>query len=103
MKKLGNPRKIRVEKIEIFEDEKYTTGGEDTHDQPGLPFSPFRSFDQKTRGIVDRNGQGENQNIDRYEGHIENTTCHQKKEPAILMGNQEIENGDRGKKDQKRE
>jgi hypothetical protein len=103
MKKLGDPRKIGIEKIEIFEDEKYTTGGEDTHDQPDLPFSSFRSFDQKTCGIVDCNSQGQNQNIDRDEGHIEGATRHQKKEPAILMGNQEIENGHRGKKDQKRE
>lgn len=87
MKKLGNPSKIRVEKIEIFEDKKNTTGGEDTHDQPGLPSSPFRSFDQESRGIVDRNRQGENQNVDRYEGHVKNTTCCQEKEPAILMGN----------------
>jgi hypothetical protein len=87
MKKLGDPSKIRVEKIEIFKDEKNATGGEDADDQQGLPFSPFRSFDQKSRGVVDRNGQGQDQNINRYEGHVENAACRQEKKPAILMGN----------------
>jgi hypothetical protein len=99
MKKKSDPLKISIEKIIIFEDEENATGGKDTPHEKDSLLSPFRSFDQKSCSVVDGDGQGQNKNVNWDEGHVKDATCHQEKEPAILVGNQEIENGHGGKKD----
>jgi len=100
VEKTRNLAKIGVKEIEIFKDEKNRTGGDNADDQ--VPFSPLslRPLDENGRRVIDGNGQGQDQNIDRYKGHIEDTTGRQKEKPPVGMRNQKIESRHRREKDQ---
>jgi hypothetical protein len=100
MKKPGDLGEVGIKKIEIFEDEKDRAGGNNAQDQ--VPFSPLPLglLDQKGSRIIDDNGQGQNQNIDRDEGHVKDATGHQEEEPTVGLGDEEIEDRDRWKKDE---
>ena len=97
MKKASQLGKIGIEEIKIFEDEKNTTRWDDAHDQEPFSSLSFRFFYQEPCGVVNRDGQGQNQNIDRYEGHIKDTACNEKQNPTIGMGDEEVEKGNDGK------
>ncbi len=100
MKKTGNLREVCVEEVKILKNEKDGAGGNDADDQ--IPFSPpaFRPLDQEGCRIIDGNGQGQDQDINRDEGHIKDTTRQKKKDPPVGLGDQEIENRHRGEEDE---
>ena len=100
MKKPGDLGEVGIKKIEIFEDEKDRAGRNNAQDQVPFPPLPFALLDQKGSRIIDDNGQGQNQNIDRDEGHVKDATGRQEEEPTVGLGDEEIEDRDRWKKDE---
>jgi hypothetical protein len=98
MKKFGDLGKIGIKKIKIFKDEQHTASGEDANDQIDLLSSPLRFLDENSRSVIDGDGQSQNEDVNRDESHIEDTTCRQQKKPAIPMGNDKIESRHGGEK-----
>jgi hypothetical protein len=100
VEKTRNLAKIGVKEIEIFKDEKDGAGGDNADDQVPFSLLSLRLLDEKGRRVIDGNGQGQDQNIDRYKGHIKDTTGRQKEKPSVGMRNQKIESRYRGEKDE---
>ena len=101
MEPSGQLGKIGVEKVKILENKEDAARGDNAHDQKPFSSSSFCPFDQQSRGVVNDDREGQNENINRYERHIKNAARQQEKKPTISMGDQKIEESDRGEEYQK--
>ena len=69
---------MQSNKIEIFKNKEDKAGGDDAQDQVGFFSFSFRTVDVDGREIIDQDGDGQYQDINRHEGHIKDTTgCQQ--------------------------
>ncbi len=101
VEKPRNLAEVGIKEIEILKDEKNGAGRNNAEDQLPFSFFPLGLLDQKGSRIIDGNGQGQNQNIDRDKGHVKDATGRQEEKPTVGMRDQKIEDRHRREKDEK--
>ena len=72
--KTSNIVDIGDEKIEVFKNKEDQTGGDYAEDQVKFFLFPFWTIDVNGSEVVDQDGDGQDQDVNRHEGHVKDAT-----------------------------
>lgn len=103
MHHFGKGNVVGTGKVEVFEDEKHKTGGNDADNE--ADFSPsgslFPTFHQNPARVVDKNGDKKNEDVFGNEPHVEEAAGRQQHGPSEPVGEQIEQYCDDGQKNEK--
>ena len=85
---------VRAEEVEVLKDEEHAYVRGDASGEEGSPSWPGRPRDQNARCVVDDDGESEDQDVGRDEGHVKGAARHKEKDPPLRVRKKEIERGD---------
>ena len=95
--------RVSRQEVEVLEDREHSDVSEDAHYQPRFSPASFGVFDQNSGGVVYRDRQEQDQDVDRNERHVEVAAREEQPRPSEPVRQDEIDRHHHREKDQEGE